>query len=249
MNRKEKTMNTLQALEIGVSQVELANDPEFSEIMNNFIYADIYNQGNITHELRLLINLVVLTTIQEYHELKKQILHTIEFGINPIKIKESIYQCAPFIGYPKIVSALSVINGIFQDQKINLPLENQKTVNETERYTKGKEIQYPIYGDRIIEAMKLLPDEQKKKIPQFLTENCFGDFYTRDGIEIQTRELLILCIFCALGGCEPQIRSHTHGNLNVGNSKEVIVSAITHCIPLVGFSRVLNALNIIQEIV
>jgi 4-carboxymuconolactone decarboxylase len=47
------------------------------------------------------------------------------------------------------------------------------------------------------------------------------------GLDLQTRELLILCVLSALGRTEVQIKSHAAGNLKVGNSREILVSAIT----------------------
>lgn len=223
------------------------SDPEFAQVMHDFVNA-AYSQGTLDTRDRELIAIVVLTSIQEYDELASYTARAISNHVDPIAIKEAIYQCAPFIGYPKVVSALRVINEEFKNQGIVLPLQGQKTIAPEERYAKGKQIQFPIYGDRIKAALGTLPQEQREKIPQWLTENCFGDFYTRTGLEIRTRELLILCIFCAIGDCEPQIKSHTLGNLKVGNSKEVIASAMTQCIPFIGFSRVINALRIIKDI-
>ncbi len=31
-----------------------------------------------------------------------------------IAIKEAIYQCAPYIGFPKVIDALSVVNEVFE---------------------------------------------------------------------------------------------------------------------------------------
>lgn len=248
MNRKARSDSKKWLLIEDHLDQDSALDPEFFEIMDAFMYGDVYGQGCITDELRQLIALVVLTAIREDDELHQHVQMALHLQVSPLKIKEAIYQCAPFTGYPRVISALKAVNHAMQAAGIQLPLAAQKTVLEEQRYQRGKELQYPIYGDRIHEAMRLLPAEQREKIPQFLTENCFGDFYTRAGLDVKTRELLILCVLCALGGCEAQIRSHAAGNLKVGNTREEIVSAITHCIPFVGFSRVINALNIIKEI-
>lgn len=248
MNRKDRTAGKKLDLNSVHLDQKSSLDPEFYEIMDAFVYGDVYQQGCIDDELRQLIALVVLTAIHEHDQLQHHVQVALHLQVSPLKIKEAIYQCAPFTGYPRVISALNVVNHALHAAGIRLPLTGQQTVPEEQRYERGKELQYPIYGDRIHEAMRLLPAEQREKIPQFLTENCFGDFYTRAGLEVKTRELLILCVLCALGGCEAQIRSHTAGNLKVGSTHEEIVSAITHCIPFVGFSRVINALNIIKEV-
>ncbi|WP_235847635.1 carboxymuconolactone decarboxylase family protein [Paenibacillus tuaregi] len=66
---------------------------------------------------------------------------------------------------------------------------------------------------------------------------------------MKTRELLTLCILSALGGAENQVKAHVQGNLNVGNNKEMMITAITHCLPYIGFPRTLNALSCVNEII
>ncbi|WP_242941019.1 carboxymuconolactone decarboxylase family protein [[Clostridium] fimetarium] len=67
-------------------------------------------------------------------------------------------------------------------------------------------------------------------------------------MNLKTRELLTFCCISTLGGCESQLKSHIVGNLNVGNDRDTLLSAITWCIPYIGFPRTLNAVNCINEI-
>ena len=61
--------------------------------------------------------------------------------------------------------------------------------------------------------------EDEMHIQQLLSANCFGDHYTRTGIDIKTRELLTFAMLIALGGCDPQAKGHVAANLNVGNDR------------------------------
>lgn len=40
-----------------------------------------------------------------------------------------------------------------------------------------------------------------------------------------------------LGGCEPQLKGHIRGNLNVGNDKRTLLTVITQLLPYVGYPR------------
>jgi len=42
---------------------------------------------------------------------------------------------------------------------------------------------------------------------RYLPANCFGDHYTRTGLDLPTRELITLAVLAALGGCEPAERA------------------------------------------
>jgi 4-carboxymuconolactone decarboxylase len=85
-------------------------------------------------------------------------------------------------------------------------------------------------------------------MPNFLTEMCFGNFYTRNGLELRQRELLAFCALVALGGADVQVRAHAAGNLKVGNSKETLIAAMIQCFPYVGFPRALDAIRALDAL-
>jgi 4-carboxymuconolactone decarboxylase len=113
---------------------------------------------------------------------------------------------------------------------------------------KGLDVQVEIFGDVISKMRENAPANQKH-IQDYLSAFCFGDFYTRSGLDLKTREILTLCIVSALGGAEGQVKAHVQGNKNVGSDKETLIAAITHCLPYMGFPRTLNALACVNEII
>ena len=104
-----------------------------------------------------------------------------------------------------------------------------------------------LYGDEIKERYQYLPEEFREALPRFLTEWCFGDCYTRKAMDIQTRELLIFCILTALNA-SGQLYAHALGNIKVGNSLEVLYSALIQCLPYLGFPCIFNAFQAIKEL-
>ena len=60
-------------------------------------------------------------------------------------------------------------------------------------------------------------------IQRYLSANCFGDHYTRTGIDVPTRELLTFSMLVSLGGCEPQVKGHVAANLHVGNDRARLI--------------------------
>jgi 4-carboxymuconolactone decarboxylase len=86
-------------------------------------------------------------------------------------------------------------------------------------------------------------------IQDFLAANCFGDYYTRNGLDLKTRELLTFAMLISLGGCEPQVKGHVTGNLNIGNDRTVLIDVVTQLLPYIGYPRILNALRVIDEVV
>jgi len=248
MNRIEKAKQKYEELFKQVQSVSGSNDPELMNILQRFIFGEVFYTGNLNDSIRELITITTLATNQMLPQLKAHTNAALNIGVKPVEIREVVYQLAPFIGFPKVLNAMDTINSVFKSRGIKLPLENKGTVEENKRFEKGREKQYPLYGDRMRENMKDLPGGLGEAIPTLLTELCFGDFYTRDGLDIKMRELMIFCALAALGGTERQMASHAAGNLKVGNSKETLISAMIQCYPYIGFPRVSNAINIIKEV-
>lgn len=224
------------------------NDPEFMRILQRFIFGEVYDIGDLGDQTRELITIVVLTANQTVPQLKAHTMAALNVGCSPIEIREAIYQCAPFIGFPKTLNAIATMNEVFTENDILLPLESQETVIEEERYLAGKRVQEPIYGSEIADKYAYLPEEYGKAIPQFLTEFCFGDFATRNGLNMVLRELLNFITLAALGGADLQVYSHAIGALKSGNRKEDLLCALIQAMPYMGFPRMLNALNAIKPL-
>jgi 4-carboxymuconolactone decarboxylase len=145
------------------------------------------------------------------------------------------------------LNALDTINNVFKNRGIPLPLQSTGTVSEEPRFEKGKVVQYPLYGEGMKQNMKDLPGEFAEAIPRILTETCFGDYYTRGGLDIKTRELMIFCALATLGGTDRQMGSHAVGNMKVGNDKETLLSALVQLYPYIGFPRIANAIYAIKD--
>ena len=248
MNRIEKSKEKFKQLFGDVVPAAYSTDPDFQDILSHFIFGEVFYQGNLDDKQRELITLVVLTTNQTLPQLKSHVHAALNVGLKPVEIKEAVYQCAPYIGFPKTLNAIEEINDVFKSKNITLPIESQNKVEEDNRFDKGLAVQVEIFGDVIAKMREGTPSNQKH-IQNYLSSFCFGDFYTRGGLDLQTRELLTLCIITTLGGAEGQVKAHVQGNVNVGNDKEKLITAITHCLPYIGFPRTLNALTCVNEII
>ncbi len=81
-----------------------------------------------------------------------------------------------------------------------------------------------------------------------MSANCFGDYLTRTGLDLKTRELLTFAMLISLGGCEPQAQGHVAANLNVGSDRAVLLNVITALLPFIGYPRALNAVAAVSAI-
>jgi 4-carboxymuconolactone decarboxylase len=87
----------------------------------------------------------------------------------------------------------------------------------------------------------------EKHIQRYLSANCFGDYLTRGGIDLETRELLTFSMLVALGGCDAQVKGHVVANLNVGNDRGLLLAVLTRLLPFIGYPRTLNGLRVLND--
>src|SRR4029450_9975284 len=99
-------------------------------------------------------------------------------------------------------------------------------------------------GERVIESLRdVAPD-----LGRYVVEFAFGDIYQRPVLDLRQRQLVTISALTTLGGAEPQLEVHINAGLNVGLSAREVVEAILHCVPYIGFPRVLNAVLVAKRI-
>ncbi len=116
-------------------------DPEMMDILQKYIFGEVFRTGDLDMKTREMITCVSLAAMQQLPQLKSHAGAALNVGVTPIELREAIYQCAPIIGFPKVLNALSAINSTFTERGIKLPLEKQETVTEKNRLEKGLAIQ------------------------------------------------------------------------------------------------------------
>ena len=100
----------------------------------------------------------------------------------------------------------------------NLESKLQKTDPEFielfDRFEKGVAAQKAIFGEAIDKMRQQAPKDQRH-IQDFLAANCFGDYYTRNGLDLKTRELLTFAMLISLRRSGSQLshgRRRTRGH-------------------------------------
>lgn len=224
------------------------NDPEFHEIFKNFAYGEVFEYSQLSQKEAIMVTLASLIACQSPKAFKKILTSALEMDITPEEVKELLYQSVPYVGFGRAHNFFGVVIKVFEKKGIEMPLKNRSNTNPQNRHAKGREIQEKYFGAENMEIMRNATPEDQKHFNTFLEGFCFGDFYTRDGLNDQLRELITFVFIATLGGCENQLRGHALGNIAVGNDKKKLVSAVTVIMPYIGFPRALNALSVVNEI-
>lgn len=227
-------------------EIMQGSDPELIERYENFAYDTVINQDNLDGKTRLMANLAVTIGCQGLDEYKVLVKSALNFKVTPIEIKEIVYQAVPYLGISRLFPFLVATNEIFEELGIKMPLESQATTTMENRLEKGIAAQVEIFGEQMKDFWQS-GDEETRHINKWLAENCFGDFYTRKGLDLKQREMITFCFLMAQGGCEPQLKSHAAANMRIGNDKNFLIKIVTQCLPYIGYPRSLNALRCIKD--
>ena len=224
----------------------LRTDPEFVERFANFAFDEVVNQDDLEGRTRFMAILATLLGCQGIDEFRKMLPAAMNFGLTPVEIKEIVYQAAAYLGIGRVFPFLKITNEVLEKMSIELPLEPQATTTAEKRREAGTQAQVDIFGDGMKDYWKSGPEESRH-INLWLADNCFGDYYTRKGLDLKEREMITFCFLSAQGGCEPQLTSHAAANMRIGNDKAFLIKIISQCLPYIGYPRSLNALRCVNE--
>jgi 4-carboxymuconolactone decarboxylase len=223
-------------------------DPELIESFDNFAFDEVLRYGDLDTRTRLMVQLAALIACQALAEYRVMLGAALNVGVTPVEAKEILYQAVPYVGMAKAFDFVHTINEVLTERGIALPLQGQSTTTPQTRAEQGLAVQKQIVGADRVDRMYAAAAEDERHFQQLLSANCFGDHYTRTGLDLKTRELLTFAMLIALGGCEPQAKGHVAANLNVGNDRSVLLAVITQLLPFIGYPRTLNALGVINEV-
>jgi 4-carboxymuconolactone decarboxylase len=222
-------------------------DPELIEVFDNFAFDDVIKHDSMDARTRVMMILASTIGSQSLTEFRMMANAALNIGVTPVEVKEVVYQAVPYVGIAKVIDFIYAANEIFVERGIPMPLEGQSTTDRSNRYEKGLVLQKQIFGDMIDQLYKNSPKDLLH-IQEYLSANCFGDYVSRSGLDIKTREMVTLSFLIAMGGTESQMKGHIRGNANVGNDRQSLIDLMTQLLPYVGYPRMLNAINCLNEI-
>jgi len=117
----------------------------------------------------------------------------------------------------------------------------------TDRYEKGMEILNITNKNKIQEVFKELEDIAPD-LGRLIVEFPYSEIYTRDGLDLKTRELATVAALTAMGNAEPQLKDHINAALNVENTPKEIIEVIIQMSVYAGFPAAINGVRAAKEV-
>lgn len=99
-------------------------------------------------------------------------------------------------------------------------------------------------GQKVMESLQdICPD-----LARFTVEYPFGDIYSREGLDLKSREIATVAALTALGNCTPQLKVHLNAALNVGCTEDELKEVILQMSVYAGFPAALNGIFAFKEV-
>ena len=166
----------------------LETDPEFIERFGNFAFDEVLNQPGqqLDDKTRFMAILATLLGCQGIDEFRAMVPAALNFGLTPVEVKEIVYQAVAYLGIGRVFPFLKATNEVLEARGVKLPLEGQATTTPENRREAGTQAQVDIFGEGMRDFWRSGPEESRH-INLWLADNCFGDYYTRTGLDYRQR--------------------------------------------------------------
>ena len=115
-----------------------------------------------------------------------------------------------------------------------------------ERFEKGMSV-LRITNEETIEDIFRELEDIAPDLGRFIVEFPYSEIYTREEVDLKTRELCTVAALTTLGTI-PQLKDHINAALAAGNSPREIVEIIMQMTAYAGFPKAINAIMVAKEV-
>ena len=127
---------------------------------------------------------------------------------------------------------------------------NEATTNDATRkqtYEAGLEMRKSVLGAAHVERSLGQVTEFSRPIQELVTEYCWGEVWTRDGLERKTRSMINLAMLTALNRSH-ELAVHVRGALNNGVTEAEIQEVLLQTAIYVGVPASLESFRIAEKV-
>lgn len=121
----------------------------------------------------------------------------------------------------------------------------------TDQFQKGLAVRRAVLGPEYVDKSVANVDPFMKPMQKLVTEWCWGEVWTRPGLERKTRSLLNLAMLTALNRPH-ELKLHVLGALNNGVTREemqeVFLQACIYCGVPAALESFKNALEVLKDV-
>jgi len=93
--------------------------PDLGKYIIEFAFGDIYSREGLSLQEREIITISSLLTAGGCEpQLEVHINGSLNVGVSPEKVVETLIQCIPYTGFPRVLNAVNVAKKVFAERNI-----------------------------------------------------------------------------------------------------------------------------------
>ena len=116
----------------------------------------------------------------------------------------------------------------------------------SELFEKGLQIRREVLGAEYVDASISQADDFSRPLQELVTEYCWGNVWSRPGLDRKTRSLLNLAMLTALNRPH-EVKLHVRGALNNGCSQNDIMEVFLQTAIYCGVPAAMDSLRVAKE--
>jgi len=118
---------------------------------------------------------------------------------------------------------------------------------DKKRYEEGLAVRKAVLGAEHVEKSLRAADEFTRPMQELVTEYCWGEIWTRPGLDRRTRSFLNLAMLTALNRPH-EIKLHVRGALNNGLTRDELMEVFLQSAIYCGVPAALDAMRVAKEV-
>jgi 4-carboxymuconolactone decarboxylase len=202
----------------GMAVTILCSAPAISQSSTNPGQTAMASRQSLSQQQQSIAPITVAAALGDMVQLNVALNQGLDAGLSVSDAKEILVQLYAYAGFPRSLNALSELMKVVDARKQRgvhdapgrspaTPIATGKellavgTANQTK--LSGAPVRGPLF-------------EFAPAIDEYLKTHLFGDIFSRDNLDWQSRELATVGVLSALTGVESQLQSHIRISINVG---------------------------------
>ena len=158
------------------------------------------------------------------------------------EIMELLRQSTAYLGMARIREFIFVTSEIYKRKGVKIT--DFALESDENRLKNGQNLQIELFGSATTQSMS----GDYAQIGRYLSQNCFGYYYTRvEILSLIEREIITFFLLAAQGDTSAQMKAHAKAIFLQGLNKEKLIALINANIALIGYPRSLNATTAVIE--
>jgi len=118
---------------------------------------------------------------------------------------------------------------------------------DKKRYEEGLAVRKAVLGDEYVDKSLRSADDFTRPMQDLVTEYCWGEIWTRPGLDRRTRSFLNLAMLTALNRPH-EIKLHVRGALNNGLTRKELMEVFLQSAIYCGVPAALDAMRTAKEV-